>query len=123
MDVEICEVYSSQSFEVKFLNRVATDLENLEKSENLEETSESQGICPKSQRICDRIPKVRESQGIFCLKFVFSQVEDPNFENFLGSMPPDPLNGLGLMVELNLCLETQGFSQLISYCLESDNSV
>ena len=24
-----------------------------------------------------------------CLKFIFSQVEDPNFENFLGSMPPD----------------------------------
>ena len=61
LEIEICEVYSSQSFEVKFLNRVATDLENLEKSGNLKETSESQGICPKSQGICDRIPKVRES--------------------------------------------------------------
>ena len=25
LEIEICEVYSSQSFEVKFLNRVATD--------------------------------------------------------------------------------------------------
>ena len=32
---------------------IATDLENLEKSGNLKETPESQGIC-------DRIPKVRE---------------------------------------------------------------
>ena len=62
-------------------HRVATDLENLEKSGNLKETSESQGICQKSQGICNRIPKVRE---FCCLKFIFSQVEDPNFENFLG---------------------------------------
>ena len=62
-------------------HRVATDLENLEKSGNLKETSESQGICQKSQGICDRIPKVRE---LCCLKFTFSQAEDPNFENFLG---------------------------------------
>ena len=55
--------------------RVATDLENLENSGNLKETSESQGIC-------DRIPKVRE--------FIFSQIEDPNFENFLGEHAPDP---------------------------------
>ena len=40
--------------------RVATDMENLEKSRNLKETSESQGICPEGQGICDRIPKVRE---------------------------------------------------------------
>ena len=45
----------------------------------------------KSQAICDKIPKVRG----FCLKLIFSQVEDPNFENF----------GLGLMVEPNLGLE------------------
>ena len=60
LDVEICEGYSSQNFEVKFLNRVATDLENLEKSGKLKKTSESQGICPKSQGICNRIPKVRD---------------------------------------------------------------
>ena len=57
--------------------RVATDLENQEKSGNLKETSESQGICLKCQGIC-------------CLKLIFSLVEDSNFENFLGSMPPDP---------------------------------
>ena len=51
LDVEICEVYSSQSFD-----RVVI---NLEKSGNLKETSASE-----SQGICDRIPKVRESQGI-----------------------------------------------------------
>ena len=34
-------------------NRVAIDLENLEKPGNLKETSESQGIC-------ERFPKVRE---------------------------------------------------------------
>ena len=42
-------------------NRVAADLENLEKSGNSKVTSESQGIC-------DRIPKVRE---FCCLKFIF----------------------------------------------------
>ena len=34
--------------ERKFFDRVTTDLENLEKSGNLKETSESQGICLKS---------------------------------------------------------------------------
>ena len=53
------------SIEMKSLCRVATDLENLEKSGNLKETSESQGICLKSQEICDRIPKVREKSGNF----------------------------------------------------------
>ena len=45
--------------------RVATDLENLEKSGNLKETSKSRGICLKSQGICDKIPKVREKSGNF----------------------------------------------------------
>ena len=87
--------------------RVATDLEsleNLEKSGNLKETSESLRICLKSQGICDRIPKVREKSGnlrqnsksqgkvreFCCLKFIFSQVEDPNFEKFLGEHAPRP---------------------------------
>ena len=48
-----------------FTIRVASDLENLEKSGNLKETSESQGIYLKSQGICDRIPKVREKSGNF----------------------------------------------------------
>ena len=48
--------------------RVATDLgrlENLEKSGNLKEAPESQGICLKSQGICDRNPKVMEKSGNF----------------------------------------------------------
>ena len=48
---------SSQSFEVKFLNRVATDLENLEKSGNLKKTSESQGICPKVRKFATDFQK------------------------------------------------------------------
>ena len=31
LDIEICEVYSCQSFEVKFINRVSADLENPQK--------------------------------------------------------------------------------------------
>ena len=45
--------------------RVTTDLENLEKSGNLKETPESQGICLKNQGICDRAPKVRIKSGNF----------------------------------------------------------
>ena len=74
LDVEICEVYSSQSFEVKFLNRVATDLENLERSGNLRQNSKSQG-------------KVRE----FCVSNSFSaKLKVLILEIFWGSMPPDP---------------------------------
>ena len=68
-------------------SKVAIDLENLEKSGNLNETSESQGICLKSQGICDRIPKVKE---FCCLKFIFSHVEDPRLKNFLREHAPDP---------------------------------
>ena len=59
---------------------VATDLENLEKSENLKETSEKSGNLQQNSK----------SQGILFLKFIFSQVEDPNFENFLGKHAPRP---------------------------------
>ena len=45
------------------LSRVAIDLENLEKSGNLKDTSESQGICLKSQGICNKFPKLREKSG------------------------------------------------------------
>ena len=102
--------------------RVATDLENLEKSGNLKETSESQGISLKSQGIWDRIPKVRE---FCCLKFIFSQVEDPIFENFLGSVPQTPLNGLEHTLELNFGLEKSENARefQFSYCLESGNPV
>ena len=52
----------------------ATDLvnlENLKKSGNLNETSQSQGICLKSQGIRDRIPKVMQ---FCCLKCIFRKV-------------------------------------------------
>ena len=59
--------------------RVATDLKNLEKSGNLKETPESQGICReslgicrKSQGICDRIPNIRE---LCCLKFILAKLK------------------------------------------------
>ena len=53
------------------------------------------------------------------LKFVFSQVEDPNFEKFWRACPQTPLNGL--TVELYLGLEKSLKSQGISCCLESGN--
>ena len=79
------EVFHSRqcNSQIRVNLRVATDLENLEnmeKSGNLKETSESQGIC-------DRIPKVRE---FCCVKFIYSQVEDPNFENSLAEHAPRP---------------------------------
>ena len=51
-------------FFISIIIRVATDLENLEKSGNLKETSESQGIC-------DRIPKVREKSRNFVSEIHF----------------------------------------------------
>ena len=45
----------------------------------------------KSQGICHGIPKVTE---FCCLKLIFSQVEDPNFKNYLGEHPQTPANGL-----------------------------
>ena len=68
-------------------------------------TFKCQGICLKSQGICDKIPKVRE---FCCLKFIFSQVEDPNFENFLGDHVPRPPKWSRTHVELNLGLEKSG---------------
>ena len=66
------------------------------KVRELKETYESQGICLKSQ-------------GILLSEIHFpSQLEDPNFENFEGEHAPRPLNGVGLMVELNLGLEKSG---------------
>ena len=61
----LCTILKNDNSEFfRVMHRVATDLENLEKSGNLKVTSKSHGICLKSQGICDRIPKVRESQGI-----------------------------------------------------------
>ena len=68
------------------INRVANDLENLEKSENLKETSESQGNLPERSGNLRQNSKSQGKVRDFCCL----EVEDPNFENFLGSMPPDP---------------------------------
>ena len=97
LDVEIFGVYSSQSFEVKFLNRVATDLENLEKSGDLKKTSESQGIC-------DRIPKVRgKSENFFVRNSFSAKLKILILKIFWGSLClHTPLNGLGLTGELDL---------------------
>ena len=56
---------------------------------SLKKTYEGQGTGKK---------KSGESQEIFCVKFIFSQFEDPNFEIFWASMPPDGPYGLGLIV-------------------------
>ena len=68
------------------------------KSGNLRQNSKCQG-------------KVRE---FCCLKFIFSQVEDPNFENFPGEEGGGgehaSHNGLGLTKELNLGLKKSGKS-------------
>ena len=55
---EFCILVQAKSISQIHPVRVATDLENLEKSGNLKETFESQGIC-------DRIPKVREKSENF----------------------------------------------------------
>ena len=73
-----------------FLFRVATDLENLEsleKSGNLLQSSKSQG---KVREFATEFQTSGKSQGILFLKFIFSQVEDPNFENFLVKHAPRP---------------------------------
>ena len=49
------------------------------------------------------------------MKFIFSQSEHPNFENFLGSIPPDPINSLRQTQEFNRSLEKSGKSQGISF--------
>ena len=59
------------SDEDKKLDRVATDLENLEKSGNLKETSEGQEICQKSQGIWDKFQKSGKSQGILLSEIHF----------------------------------------------------
>ena len=59
--------------------RVSSDLGNLEMSGNFDARRKSHG-------------KVKE---FCCVKFIFSQFEHPNFENFLGEHAPDPLYSLG----------------------------
>ena len=72
------------------VHRFATDVENLEKSGNLKETSESQGICLKSQGICDRIPKVREKSGNFVVwNSLLAKLKILILKIFWVSVPPD----------------------------------
>ena len=56
------------------------------------------------------LPQNSKGQGkvrkFYCVKFIFSQFKNPNFENFLGQHVPTTLeNGLGLTVEFNLSLQ------------------
>ena len=61
------------------------------KSWNLNETSQSQEICPKSQGICNRIPKVQEKSGNFVVWNSFSaKLKIIIMKIFWESMPPDP---------------------------------
>ena len=83
--------------------RVSTDLENLEKSRNLKQNCES-------QRICQKIPQNSQSQEkvteFCCIKLIFSQFKNHNFENFLGEhASTSPVNGLELKVEFNPSLK------------------
>ena len=61
LDIEICEVYSSQSFDVKFLNRAATDLE---KSGNLKKPL-------KVREFATEFQKSGKSQGMFLSEIHF----------------------------------------------------
>ena len=56
--------------------RVATDLENPEKSRNVK------GDFWKVREFATEFRKSGKVKDFCCLKFIFSQVEDPNFENF-----------------------------------------
>ena len=51
---------------------MSIDPENLEKSGNLKQTSESQKICGESYRICHEIPESGRSKEIICVKFMSS---------------------------------------------------
>ena len=69
------------------VSRVATDLENLVKFREFERDLCKSRNLPKTVTrreglICDRILE------FCCLKFIFSQAEDPSFENGLGEHAP-----------------------------------
>ena len=64
--------------------RVTTDLENLEKL-GFERDLCKSGNLPKKSGNLRQNSKSQEKVREFCyLEFIFSQVEDPNFEIFLG---------------------------------------
>ena len=66
-------------------DRVSSDLENLEMLGNFDAKRNSQGILKKTRKVSE----------FCCVKFIFSQSGNPNFENFLGEHVPRPLNSLG----------------------------
>ena len=104
----MCVMWGNTSgFPINKVSRVATDLENLEKSGNLPKKSEN--LPKKSGNLRQNSKSQGKVRKFCCLKFMFSQVEDREFENFLGgACPLTALNGLGLMIELNLGLEKSG---------------
>ena len=56
---------------------------------------------------------------VCCMKFIFSQLEDLNFETFLGEHAPTlSENDIGFTIEFNPSLEKSGVASL----LESENS-
>ena len=72
------------------VNGVSTDLENLE---NLKLTFDSHFDFPKKSRNLPQNSKTHGKVREFgCIKPIFSQSEDPNFETFQGSMRSDPLS-------------------------------
>ena len=91
--------------------RVATDPENLEKSGNLKETSESQGICLILVR--EFVTEFQKSGNFVVWNSFLAKLKILILKIFWGSMPPaqtpKSANGLELMIELNLGLEKSGF--------------
>ena len=56
------------------------------------------------------------------MKFIFGQLEDPNFENFLWEYAPtSPVSGLGVTVDFTLSLEESWNSQeILSFMKNGD---
>ena len=75
----------------------------------------------KCQGKYHKIPKVRE---FCCVKSIFSQFEDPYFENFIGEHAHiPPVNALKLTVKFDVTLEKSWKGQEIASPLESRNPV
>ena len=78
--------------------RVVTDLENLEKPENLKETSESQGIY---QNVRKFVTEFQKSGNFVVLNSFSAKLKILSFTIFCGACPETLLNGLRLTKELN----------------------
>ena len=88
-EIIICPNFSILLLLIRGVSRVTTDLESLEKSGNLKETSE-RNLPKKSGNLRQNYKSHGKVEEFCCLKFIFSQVEDPNFETFLGEHVPRP---------------------------------